>query len=242
MSQSQKIKSVSSEKIKANGCLSCGTSESIGNRKYCSIKCRQRLRYKLDIRTGLLRALNAKYATFYFTEEVIVMDMLPYGSKEIFSYILPRSTDKNPADDFSRMADILGNAWWAEKNRTKKNYLATHYIYKHASKNNKPVRSIKPVENKIPTIEKTVLLYLKLGRPDLHSLELKKTIKNAYRKQAKIHHPDHGGDTASFRKIHMAYEQLIAWAENPSFINRRGFPGKWFYDGSKNKWIQPTPI
>lgn len=200
------------------------------------------MRYKLDTRTGLLKALNAKYATFYFTEEVIVMDMLPYGSNEIFSYILPRSIDKKPAEDFSRMADILGNAWWAEKNRTKKSYLATHHVYKQAAKNSKPLRSIKPLENKIPAIEKTALLYLKLGRPDLNSFELKKTIKNAYRKQAKIHHPDHGGDTASFRKIHMAYEQLITWAESPSFINRRGFPDKWFYDGNKNKWIQPTPM
>jgi len=242
MGQLQKIKPTTSENTKINECLSCGKSEDIGKRRYCSIKCRQRLRYKLDIRTGLLKALNARYATFYFTEEVVVMDMLPYGSNEIFSYILPRTSGKKPAEDFSRMADILGNAWWAEKNRTKKNYLATRHVFKQAAKNKKSVGSIKPVENKIPTIGKTALIYLKLGKPDLNSQELKKTIKIAYRKQAKIHHPDHGGDTASFRKIHMAYEQLIAWAKNPSFIKRRGFTDKWFYEGSKNKWVQPTPL
>ncbi len=236
------MKSTTSDSRQANGCLSCGISENMGNRKYCSIKCRQRLRYKLDIRTGLLKALNAKYATFYFTEEVIIMDMLPYGSNEIFSYILPRSLGRKPAEDFSRMADILGNAWWEEKNRTKKSYLATRHVYQQAIKSNKSVRSVKPVENKIPAIEKTALLYLKLGRPDLNSIELKKTVKNAYRKQAKIHHPDHGGDTVSFRKIHAAYEQLIAWAENPTFIKRRGFPDKWFYDGNNSKWVQPTPL
>lgn len=213
----------------------------MGSRKYCSIKCRQRLRYKLDIRTGLLKALNAKYATFYFTQDVIILDMLPYGSKEIFSYILPRTIGKKPAEDFSKMADILGNAWWAEKNRTKRNYLATRHVFKQASANNRSVHSIKPIENRIPKIEKTALIYLKLGRADLNSMELKKTIKNAYRKQAKIHHPDYGGDTESFRRIHTAYEQLIAWAKNPSFINRRGFQDKWFYDGSTNKWVQPTP-
>jgi len=242
MARSQKMQHRSSGNEKTHICLACGASDNIGKKRYCSIKCRQRLRYKLDIRTGLLKALNTKYATFYFTDDVIVMDMLPYGSHQIFSYMLPRSIGKKPAEDFSRMADILGNAWWAEKNRTKKNYLATRHVYKQATRNHRSVNSVKPSENKIPSIEKTALLYLKLGRPDLNSLELKKTIKNAYRKQAKIHHPDHGGNTESFRKIHLAYEQLIAWAESPSFIHRRGFHDKWFYDGSKNKWVQPTPL
>ena len=35
-------------------------------------------------------------------------------------------------------------------------------------------------------------------------------IKIAYRKQAKIHHPDTGGDANKFREIVMAYESLIA--------------------------------
>ena len=54
-----------------NRCLSCGTSENMKRRKYCSIECRQRLRYNLNLRTGLLRALNTRYATFYFTESLI---------------------------------------------------------------------------------------------------------------------------------------------------------------------------
>jgi hypothetical protein len=41
-------------------------------------------------------------------------------------------------------------------------------------------------------------------------------------------------------KIHRAYEELIQWADNPSFFTRRGFPDKWFYDGDKNRWVQPT--
>ena len=65
-------------------CLSCGTTQNLGRRKYCSNTCRQKLQYALDIRTGLLRALNTRYATFYFTEIIIVMDLLPHGSKEIF--------------------------------------------------------------------------------------------------------------------------------------------------------------
>ncbi|MEJ2729640.1 MAG: hypothetical protein P8185_14230 [Deltaproteobacteria bacterium] len=63
-----------------NRCLSCGTDENMGRRKYCSIECRQKLRYCLNMRTGLLKALNTKFATFYFTPSLIFLDVLPYGS------------------------------------------------------------------------------------------------------------------------------------------------------------------
>ena len=34
-------------------------------------------------------------------------------------------------------------------------------------------------------------------------------IKSAYRKQAKLHHPDTGGDANKFREVQMAYETAI---------------------------------
>ncbi|MBW2564665.1 MAG: J domain-containing protein [Deltaproteobacteria bacterium] len=94
---------------------------------------------------------------------------------------------------------------------------------------------------KIPSVKGKSLINLKIGRSELNTPQLQKLIKSAYRTQAKKHHPDLGGDTAAFRKIHQAYEELISWAESPTFIERRGFPDKWFYDGNKNRWVQPTP-
>ncbi len=85
------------------------------------------------------------------------------------------------------------------------------------------------------------LIRLKLGKSVLNSPELFRVIKTAYRQQALKHHPDRGGDADSFRKIHQAYEELLNWAENPSFVRRRGFPDKWFYDSTTNRWVQPTP-
>jgi hypothetical protein len=55
------------------------------------------------------------------------------------------------------------------------------------------------------------------------------------------HHPDLGGDAAGFRKLHDAYKQILKWSDNPVFISRRGFPDKWFYDGSAVRWVQPAP-
>ena len=140
------------------------------------------------------------------------------------------------------MADLLGNAWWAEKKRTNKNYIASRHILKQANQNNNPIESLKPQETKIPATKGASVIHLKLSRSELDSPQLQKKIKSAYRNQAKKHHPDLGGDVSTFRKVQEAYEKLIHWAKNPAFILRRGFPDKWFYEGQKNRWVQPTPL
>ena len=94
---------------------------------------------------------------------------------------------------------------------------------------------------KIPTIRSEDLGYLDIAKADLGSRELVKLIKNAYRRQAKIHHPDLGGKAETFRKIHSAYQELLLWADNPTFLRRRGFVDKWYYDGENKKWVQPVP-
>ena len=227
---------------KKNRCLSCGTTENMSRRKYCSIECRQRLRYHLNIRTGLLRALNTRYATFYFTDSVIILDVLPYGSPELYSYMFPRTPGLKPVDDFCTISNILGNAWWDERRRTNKRYLANRHVLERAKSKDAESASIKPLEVKEPVKLAKSLTFLKMKRADLNSAQLEKKIKTAYRKQAKQSHPDMGGDAAVFRKLHQAYEQIIKWAKNPVFMNRRGFPDKWFYDGGTARWIQPAPF
>jgi hypothetical protein len=185
--------------------------------------------------------LNTRYATFYFTEAIIILDILPYGSGELFSYIFPRSTNGKPVDDFCTLSNILGNAWWAERNRTNKRYLANRFILEKAKSKDADSAPIKPLEVKQPVKLKKSLMFLKLKKSDLNSPGLERKIKSAYRKQAMQHHPDLGGDAAGFRKLHDAYEQIIRWSENPIFIRRRGFPDKWFYEGSMVRWVQPAP-
>ena len=223
------------------GCLSCGSTSNLGSKRYCSIQCRQRLRRTLNLRTGLLKALNIRFATFYFTTDTIMLDVMAYGDKDTFSFIYPRSARKKPVDDFSSMADALGNAWWAERRRTNRKYLASNLVLKQAQRNESTCDDIKPFEIKIPNVKDKALISLKLGKSVLESPELYRVIKTAYRQQVMKHHPDRGGDASSFRRIHQAYEELLNWAENPSFVKRRGFPDKWFYDGIANRWVQPTP-
>jgi hypothetical protein len=227
---------------KGNACLSCGTREGMRRRRYCSVACRQRLRYKLHVRTGLLRALNTRYATFYFDERIIVLDILPYGINEIYSYLFARRPGVTPADDFSRMANVLGNAWWGERRRTNKKYLASRFLLNQAQQGATPVQDVMPEERCRPSIKRQSLVYLKIQPDALHSTNLDRVVKSAYREQAKYHHPDLGGDARAFRRLHDAYEALMDWAQNPSFYRRRGFPDKWFYDGGTNRWVQPIPV
>jgi hypothetical protein len=216
-----------------NRCLSCGTTENIKNRRYCSIKCRQNMRQKLNMRSGLLQTLNTRYATFYFSDTMIILDIVPHGIKEIFRYVSKRTAGNNPAADFSIMTNALGNAWWAESKRTNKNYLASQHILKLATRCAISEGLQRPRLIRIPTI--------KIKKADLNSHDLSKIIKNAYRQQVKIHHPDAGGQASTFRKIHDAYKESLRWADNPTFIRRRGFPDKWYYDGDNKKWVQPRP-
>jgi len=223
-------------------CLSCGTTENMKRRRYCSIECRQKLRHNLNIRTGLLQALQTRYATFYFTETHIAIDILQYNSTELLSFVFPRSNGKKPVDDFTRMFNLLGNAWWEEVRRTKKRYLATRHILAKASPIDGDVNSVRPLEVREPARMARSMTTLKLRQKDLYSSDLQQIIKRAFRRQAKRHHPDQGGNPALFRKLRDAYEQLIRWAANPTFTTRRGFPDKWFYEGGLDRWTQPAPL
>ncbi|PKN53325.1 MAG: molecular chaperone DnaJ [Deltaproteobacteria bacterium HGW-Deltaproteobacteria-13] len=225
-----------------NRCLSCGTTKNIKNRRYCSVKCRQHLRQKLNMRSGLLQALNTRYATFYFSDTTIVLDIVPHGIKEIFRYETKRRAGNNPAADFSMMTNHLGEAWWAESKRTNRKYLASQHVLRLATRYAISEGSQRPRFIRIPTVKMESLNYLAIKKSDLHSQELGKIIKNAYRQQVKIHHPDLGGQAATFRKIHDAYKELLRWADNPVFVRRRGFPDKWYYNAESEKWVQPTPV
>lgn len=200
------------------------------------------MRQKLNTRSGLLQALNTRYATFYFTDTLIVLDVVPHGIREIFRYAALRTEGNKPAEDFGKMTNRLGDAWWAEEKRTKRNYLASRHVLELAERCLISEGLARPRLVRVPTVKPENLILLDLGKTDLGSRDLVRLIKNAYRRQVKIHHPDAGGKAASFRKIHEAYKDLLRWADHPTFIRRRGFSDKWYYDGDNKKWVQPTPV
>jgi hypothetical protein len=196
---------------------------------------------KLEMRTGLIRALNVRYATFYFTDTLIMMDFLLYGDREVFCFSFPRSQGEKPADDFSAMANTLGNIWWTEQKKTSKRYLASQRVLAEAVKKEAPIVSVRPLHVFSPAVTETSLNCLDLKRSDLGSPELSRIVKQAFRKRVMQCHPDQGGDALTFRKVRQAYEDLMGWLRNPVYVRKRGFPDKWFYDGERDKWTHPFP-
>jgi hypothetical protein len=233
------VKAAAKER-KPKACLSCGTTDNIKNRRYCSVKCRQHLRQKLNTRSGLLQALNTRYATFYFTDTMIILDIVPHGIREIFRYTALRTEKSKPADDFGRLSNMLGGAWWAEEKRTAKNYLASRRVLEMAERCAIADGLTRLRLQKAPTVKPENLILLDMKRTDLSSRDPARIIRNAYRRQVKIHHPDVGGKAVMFRKIHAAYQEMLRWADHPTFTRRRGFPDKWYYDGENKKWVQPV--
>ncbi len=223
-------------------CLSCGEPLTDKRRRYCSQNCRGRLRSYLNRRTGLLAALNTRYATFYFNPSTIVMDVLPYGTEQIYSFAACRNPGKKPVDDFCGMARFLGKVWWTERDRTKKRYLASLCVLDKAQRTDSPLSAIIPRSVTVPAVKKADLKILSLRGEDLVPNGLSSKIKNAYRTQAKKLHPDLGGKASDFRRLQEAYEKLISWSRNPTFFRYSGFTDKWLYEGCFNRWIQPAAI
>lgn len=220
-------------------CLACGDRLPSRRHRYCSPACRQQLLASLNRRTGLLRALNTRYATFSFSDYVIMMDLLPYGIERIYTYILPRTPGKKPVEDFCSLCNMLGTAWWNERNRTHKRYLASRHVLEQADNSDKDPESLVPRTTFRPAVRSDSLIRLEIKVNELTRTNSEACIKQAFRRQAKKHHPDLGGNPQTFRKIHEAYQKLIQWAKRPTFTHRSGFPGKWLYEGGNCRWTQP---
>ena len=219
-------------------CLACGISLNGRRRRWCAPGCRQTLHACLERRTGLLHALNTRYGVFHFTDSVLILDLLTHQSDTIFSYIYSRRPYTPPAQDFSRLSNQLGNRWWAEKRRTHKFYRASEHLLSLAHRHRK-TEAVQPRVSRKPKHISGALRQLKLSPSDLGSDDLQAVIRRAYRRQAMAHHPDKGGTALLFRQIHAAYRHLNSWAKNPVYQYSRGIPGKWFYDGRRNYWVQP---
>lgn len=225
----------------ARHCLSCGDVLTGRRRKYCSVDCRRRLHRRLDQRTGLLVALNTRYATFYFTRRVVVLDLVIGEDTAVHSFMYPRSAGLVPAEDFSRMAESLGRLWWNARHRTRKRYLASRSVLAEAVCRRNGRSALVPLMRRQASVRQGALTCLNIDRDSLAGPDLEGYIKRAFRRQAMQRHPDVGGDGEGFRKLRQAYEELLEWAEAPSFILRRGFVDKWFYDATRNAWVQPLP-
>lgn len=85
--------------------------------------------------------------------------------------------------------------------------------------------------------EKFLTHYQVLG---VASTATEREIKIAYRKAARITHPDHGGDPAVFRSVTQAYEVLIDPAKRRSYDTSYGAPARPYGASSSADSGQPS--
>lgn len=227
---------------KGKKCLACGRTGLDARRRYCSSECRKQIMWVLSLSKGLLSIFNARYASFTFNRNYVIFDVLPAWSKEISRFTLKRTSGKKPADDLKKLILDSGNEWYAIIDDNKSKSYASLSLLKKNCNSTISVKSIRPDSKRKPRFskaEKESLKCLKLKLEELISEEKSSKIKSAYKKMARIHHPDMGGDAEEFKKINDAHKQMLMWAQNPNYTSRKALVDCWSYDASTNKWVPP---
>ncbi len=132
---------------------------------------------------------------------------------------------------------------WHEmvNNHHSMSYASLHLVNRNHHKSIPPAK-IKPDWNCSPRLSKDetgCLKILKLKRNDLSSEASKVVIKTAYKRMAKVYHPDAGGNEDQFKKLNADHEQMLLWAENPQYTSRKALQDCWSYDGFTSRWTPP---
>lgn len=227
---------------KKRKCLACGNTELGRRRRYCSPDCKSQIMWVLSLSKGLLSSFNTRYASFSFNRSQVTLDILPAWSKEISRFTHKRTSGQKPAHDLKRLILDSGSEWYALIDDNNSRSYASLSILKKKSNRSIPSKSIKPdnrVKPRFSKDERQALKHLRLKLEELIAEEKTTKIKSAYKKMARIHHPDMGGDAEEFRKVKDAHEQMLTWAENPQFSSRKALIDCWSYDASTNKWVPP---
>ncbi|MDB9822757.1 DnaJ domain-containing protein [Deltaproteobacteria bacterium] len=223
-------------------CLSCGEPGIKPRRRYCSKECRQQMLWVLSLSKGLLKIFNARYASFSFDRNHVILDILPVWSKDISRFIQERTSGKKPAEDFKNLILQYGREWHHTiSNNNSKSY-ASFLLLKKNFNGKISAGTIRPSHKLRPRFsrhEKESVKLLQLGLNELIAEGHTTKIKSAYKKLAKIHHPDMGGDTEKFKRLNEAHQQMLLWAKNPHFTTRRALIDCWSYDSSTNRWAPP---
>ncbi len=231
-----------SKVAKSLTCIACGIDLEKPRRRYCSDDCKEKIKWVLSLSKGLLRTFNAKYAAFSFTDDHVMLDVLPAWSKVISRFICERTVGGKPAEDLKYLVLQSGKEWHDLIDNKKSKSYASYVLLDKSHNNEIDPASIKPNKKTKPRLsdeEKKCLKILRIEREELCAEEHSVKINSAYRKMAKVHHPDMGGDTEKFKQLNEAHKQMLGWAESPLFVSRKALHNCWSYDASTNRWSPP---
>ncbi len=241
MAKFELLKQNTTEK-KVKKCLACGKPGLDARRRYCSTECRKQIMWVLSLSSGLLSTFNARYASFSFNHNHVILDILPAWSTDISRFSHIRRLGKKPADDLKKLILDSGKEWYDIIGDNKSRSFASLCLLRKNCDSNISIKTIRPDCKKKPRLskeERESFKRLKLKLEEIISEEKTSKIKSAYKKMARIHHPDMGGNAEDFRKVKDAHEQMLMWAKNPQFTSRKALVDCWSYDAYTNKWTPP---
>ena len=228
--------------IKPGHCFACGTDKIKPGRRYCTPECRQQIQWVLSLSRGLLRIFNTRFAAFSFDDHLVALDILPTWSNDISRFTHDRTREKKPAEDLKELILSCGQQWYQTiANKNSRSYASLLLLRKNHNTYIRP-EAIKPdrrIRPRFSGFEKKSIRLLELRLEELIKDGQTNRIKSAYKKMAKVHHPDVGGDPEKFKQLNEAHQQLLQWAENPQFTSRKALLGCWSYDGATNRWAPP---
>ncbi len=230
------------KKTKTLKCVSCGIELQKPKRRYCSDKCHQKINWVLALSKGLLAAFSTRYAAFSFTDRYVMLDVLPTWSNIISRFIYIRTPGEKPAEDLKNLVLQSGREWHALiDNKKSKSYASLCLLDKNHNKEIDP-NSIKPdrkIKPRFTSQETSCFKILQLNQETLCVKKHTSAINTAYRKLAKIHHPDVGGNAEKFKELNEAHKKMLVWAENPLFSEKKALQNCWSYSAYTNRWTPP---
>lgn len=226
------------ENQKEKVCLSCGVVLAGRKRRYCSKDCKGLLIFALGWLKNLLLPLNTNYATFAFTDSILIINILSFFSKEVSTFIFKRAAGKTPAQGLKEVCKTLNKEWYEKNLSSRSRRAASEHLLGTGIKDFIPRAYVTPISINSNSRISSKLTQFDLSLDDLEKNPLEQ-IKRAYRKEVKKHHPDYGGDPTDFINISEAYKDIRAFIKNPILRTRTGLPGTWSYDGSNYKWSAP---
>jgi len=228
--------------LKRGRCLSCGDACGNLRKRYCSVECRKQMHWVLSLSKGLLSIFNTRYASFSFDKSHVILDILPVWSKDISRFMGKRIPGNKPAADLKNVILQSGSDWHGLIHNNNSRSYASLFLLKKNSDKKLPVKAMRPdirPKPKFSKAQKESIKLLDLAVDDFIIGGHKSRIKSAYKKMAKVHHPDVGGDPEKFKKINDAHQQMLLWAENPQFTSKKALMDCWSFDSTTNKWTPP---
>ena len=213
-------------------------------RRFCSDECRDRMHWVLKLSTGLLRACSTRYAAFSFTDNVVILDILPTWSNKISRFMSFRRSGGKPADDLKFIILNAGRKWHEMvENKVSWTAASMSLLEQNVRKDLKSdcVKPGKITSLKCSNKTKKNLKILGLTYDDITAGgNRRKAITSAFRRMVKQFHPDTGGTPEDFNRIIAAHEQILDWSTNkPSLKTKMAIESGWSYNGYDNRWTPP---